>query len=66
MSETVYRNKITFLILHEVVVKDEKGDLFADSHILNKWKNYFPQLLQMHTRSFRDVRQVEIHMAKLM
>jgi hypothetical protein len=23
------------------LVKDENGDLFADSHILNRWKNYF-------------------------
>jgi hypothetical protein len=27
------------------LVKDGNGDLFADSHnILNRWKNYFPQL----------------------
>jgi hypothetical protein len=31
------------------VVKDENGDLLADSHnILNKWKNYFSQLLNVH------------------
>jgi hypothetical protein len=32
-------------------VKDENGDLFADSHnILNRWKNYFSQLLnEVHT-----------------
>jgi hypothetical protein len=23
------------------LVKDENGDLLADSHILNSWKNYF-------------------------
>jgi hypothetical protein len=28
------------------LVKDENGDLLADSHnILNRWKNYFSQLL---------------------
>jgi hypothetical protein len=28
------------------LMKDEKGDLLADSHkILNSWKNYFSQLL---------------------
>jgi hypothetical protein len=31
------------------LVKDETGDLLAYSHnILNRWKNYFPQLLNMH------------------
>jgi hypothetical protein len=31
------------------LVKDENGDLLADSHsILNRWKNYF-QLLNMHS-----------------
>jgi hypothetical protein len=30
-------------------VKDEKGDLLADSNnILNRWKNYFSQLLNVH------------------
>jgi hypothetical protein len=29
------------------LVKDENGDLLADSHnILNRWKNYFSQLLK--------------------
>ncbi|PNF14989.1 hypothetical protein B7P43_G01541 [Cryptotermes secundus] len=27
------------------LVKDENGDLLADSHILNRWRNYFSQLL---------------------
>jgi hypothetical protein len=40
-------------------VKDENGDLLADAHnILNRWKNYFPQLLNVHRVS--DVRQIEI------
>jgi hypothetical protein len=39
-------------------VKDENGDLLADSHnILNRWKNYFSQLLNVH-------RQIEIHTAE--
>jgi hypothetical protein len=43
-------------------VKDENGDLFADSHnILNRWKNYHSQLLNPHTRRINDVRQIEIH-----
>jgi hypothetical protein len=34
------------------LVKDENGDLLADSHdILNKWKNYFSQLLNVHNVS---------------
>jgi hypothetical protein len=44
-------------------VKDENGDLLADSHnILNRWKNYFSQLLNVHNAS--DVRQIEVHMAE--
>jgi hypothetical protein len=40
--------------------KDENGDLIADYHnILNRWKNYFPQLLEVHWIS--DVRQIKIH-----
>jgi hypothetical protein len=46
-------------------VKDENGDLLADSHnILNKWKNYFSQLLNVHRVS--DIRQIEIHTAELL
>jgi hypothetical protein len=37
----VYQHRINF-------VKDERGDLLADSHILNTWKNYFSQLLYEH------------------
>jgi hypothetical protein len=45
------------------VVKDEKGDLVADSHsILARWRNHFSQLLNMHGVS--DVRQTEVHVAK--
>jgi hypothetical protein len=41
-------------------VRDENGDLFADSHnILNRWRNYFSQLLNVHRVS--DFRQREIH-----
>jgi hypothetical protein len=29
-------------------VKDENGDLLVDSHILNRWKNYFSQLFNVH------------------
>jgi hypothetical protein len=37
--------------------------LLAASHtILNRWKNYFSQLLNVHNVS--DVRQIEVHMAE--
>jgi hypothetical protein len=43
-------------------VKDENGDLLADSHnILNRWKNT-SLLLNVHRVS--DVRQIEIHTAE--
>jgi hypothetical protein len=41
------------------IIKEKNGDLLADSHsILNRWKNYFWQLLNVHGVS--DVRQTEI------
>jgi hypothetical protein len=41
------------------LVKDENGDLLADfNSILNRWKNYFSQLLNVHNVS--DVRQIEV------
>jgi hypothetical protein len=44
------------------LVKFENGDLLADSNnILNRWKNYFPKLLNIHR--VNDVRQIEIHTA---
>jgi hypothetical protein len=44
------------------LVKDGNGDLLADSHnILNRWKNYFSQLLNVHVS---DVRQTEVHTAE--
>jgi hypothetical protein len=44
-------------------VKDENGDLFANSHnILNRFKNYFSQLLNMHNVSV--LRQIEVHTAE--
>ena len=42
------------------IVKDEKGNLVADSHtILARWRNYFSQLLNVD--GFNEVRQTEIH-----
>jgi hypothetical protein len=46
-------------------LKDENGDLLADSHNnLNGWKNYFSQLLNVHMVS--DGREMEIHTAGLL
>jgi hypothetical protein len=45
------------------LVKDERGDLVADPHkVLNRWKNYFCQLLNVHGAG--GVRQTEIHTAE--
>ena len=45
------------------IVKDEKGDLVADSHgIVARWRNYFSQLFNMH--GVKDVGQAEIHRAE--
>jgi hypothetical protein len=44
-------------------VKDDKGDLVADSHsILARWRKYFSQLLNVHGTD--DVRQAEVHTAE--
>ena len=46
-----------------IIVKDEKGDLVADSHsIMARWRNCFSQLLNVH--GVNDVRQAEIHTAE--
>jgi hypothetical protein len=46
-----------------IIVKEEKGDLVADSHsIMARWRNYFSQLLNVH--GVNDVRQAEIHTAE--
>src|SRR5215469_18933235 len=46
-----------------IIVKDEKGDLVADSHtIIARWRNYFSQLLNVH--EFIEVRQADIHKAE--
>jgi hypothetical protein len=45
------------------MVKAENSDLLANSHsILNRWKNYFCQLLNVHGDN--DVRQTKIHAAE--
>jgi glucose-6-phosphate 1-dehydrogenase len=45
------------------LVNNENGNLFADSNnILNRWKNYFSQLLNVQRIS--DVNQLEMHTAE--
>jgi hypothetical protein len=45
------------------LLKDENGDLLAVSkNILNRWKNYFSQLLNVYRVS--DFRQIEMHTAE--
>jgi hypothetical protein len=44
-------------------VKDKNGNLLTDLHsFLNKWKNFFNQVLHMY--GVHDVRQMDIHMAE--
>ena len=45
------------------IVKDEKGDLMADSHsIVARWRNYFSQVFNV--QGVKDLRQAEIHTAE--
>jgi hypothetical protein len=44
-------------------LKDENGDLLVDSNnVLNRWKNYFSHLLNVHNVS--DVRPIEVDTAE--
>jgi hypothetical protein len=45
------------------IIKDENGNLLADPQtVLNRWKNFFNQVLNIH--GVHDVRQVAIHIAE--
>jgi hypothetical protein len=45
------------------IIKDENGNLLTDPHsVLNKWKNFFNQVLNVH--GVHDVRQMDIHTAE--
>jgi hypothetical protein len=63
----MYRGLNDFKMCYQpryILVKDGNGDLFADPEkILNRQKNYFSQLLVLHSVS--DVRQIEIQRAEL-
>jgi len=46
-------------------VKDEKGELVADSHsIVARWRNYFSQLFNVH--GVKDIGRAEVHTAELL
>jgi hypothetical protein len=36
-------------------MEDENGDLLADFHSIDRWKNYFSQLLNVHSPSEAQV-----------
>jgi hypothetical protein len=45
------------------IIKDENGNLLADpQNVLNRWKNFFNQVLNVH--GIHDVRQIDIHTAE--
>jgi hypothetical protein len=45
------------------IIKDENGSLLADpQNVLNRWKNFFNQVLNMHR--VHNVRQMDIQMAE--
>ena len=45
------------------IVKDEKGNLVADSHsTVARWREYFSQLFNVH--GVKDVGKAEIHTAE--
>jgi len=47
------------------IMKDEKGDLVADSHsIVVRWRNYFSQVFNVH--GVKDVGRAEIYTAELL
>jgi hypothetical protein len=45
------------------IIKDENGNLLAGPQsILNRWKNFFNQVLNVH--GVHDIRQMDIHMTE--
>jgi hypothetical protein len=45
------------------IIKDESSNLLADSqNVLNRWKNFFNQVLNVH--EVHDVRQMNVHTAE--
>jgi hypothetical protein len=46
----------------ELIIKDENGNLAGFQSVLNRWKNFFKQVLNVH--GIYDVKQMDIHMAE--
>jgi hypothetical protein len=44
------------------IIKDENGNLLADPQSVNRWKNFFNQVINIH--GVHDVRQKDIHTAE--
>jgi hypothetical protein len=45
------------------IIKDENSNLLADpQNVLNRWKNFFNQVLNVH--GVHDIRQMDIHTAE--
>jgi hypothetical protein len=45
------------------IIKDENGNLLAyPQNVLNRWKNFFNQLLNVH--GVHDIKQMGVHMAE--
>jgi hypothetical protein len=62
LATNIKNKNIRDLYTGNNLVRDENGVLLVDSHnILNRWKNYFSQLLNVHNVS--DVRQI-VHTAE--
>jgi hypothetical protein len=52
-----------FTITRSKLMKEKIGDLLADCHnILNRWKTYFSQILNVHKVS--DLRQKYIQLSR--
>jgi len=61
----MYRSTNEFKYGYQPTTNLVKDDLHADSHsILNRWKNYFCQLLNIHGAN--GIRQSEIHTAEML
>jgi hypothetical protein len=56
--------KLKYRVKSSMLLKSQIGSLAEPHNILNRWKNYFSQLLNVNRVS--DVRQIEIHTAELL
>jgi hypothetical protein len=52
-------------LLRSSLLNSENGDPLADSNkVLNRWKNYFSELLVLYVFRISDILQREIHTAE--